>query len=45
MNDTNTAAIINEINKLKEEKDALVLAHYYQSLDVQKAADFCGDSF
>ncbi len=36
---------INKIIKLKEEKGALVLAHYYQNLDVQKAADFCGDSF
>ena len=40
---------IGEMNerilKLKEEKGALVLAHYYQNLDIQHVADFCGDSF
>ena len=45
MKETNISEVIEEIKKLKEEKDALVLAHYYQSLEVQKAADFCGDSF
>lgn len=34
-----------QIKRLKEEKGALVLAHYYQNLDIQHAADICGDSF
>ena len=34
-----------EIIRLKEEKDALILAHYYQTLDVQDVADLVGDSF
>lgn len=34
-----------QINKLKSEKNALVLAHYYQTMDIQNAADIVGDSF
>ena len=30
---------------LKEEKKALIIAHYYQTLDVQEIADVVGDSF
>ena len=34
-----------EIRRLKEEKNAIILAHYYQTLDVQDVADVVGDSF
>lgn len=36
---------INEIRRLQQEKDFLILAHLYEDLSVQKIADFCGDSF
>lgn len=37
--------IIEKIKKLKEEKDAVILAHYYVSDEVQEIADYIGDSF
>ena len=37
---------LNEkIHKLKVEKNALILAHYYENDDIQEIADFVGDSY
>ncbi|OPJ63044.1 quinolinate synthase NadA [Clostridium oryzae] len=37
--------ITDKITELKEQKNALILAHYYQRPEVQEIADYVGDSY
>ena len=36
--------LLSEIDRLRKEKNAIILAHYYQTAQIQDLADFVGDS-
>lgn len=40
----NRVELVEKINKLKKEKNAIILAHTYQNVEIDEVADFSGDS-
>ena len=40
----NKEFLIDKINLLRKEKDAIILAHFYQNEEIQDIADYVGDS-
>src|SRR5699024_10597812 len=41
---TETVVLQQKVRELAKQKNALILAHYYQSEEIQQVADFVGDS-
>jgi len=41
---TSNTELLTEIKRLKQERNAIILAHYYQSPEIQDLADYVGDS-
>ena len=39
-----SSELIGEINRLRKEKNAVIMAHYYQTGEIQEIADYVGDS-
>ena len=39
-----TTSVIQDILKIKKQKNALIIAHYYQEAEIQDLADYVGDS-
>lgn len=37
--------LLKEVNEIKEKKKIVILAHYYQDRNIQKVADYVGDSY
>lgn len=44
MDFNNNRDLLHQIKKLKEDKNAVILAHNYQIMEIQEIADFTGDS-
>ena len=45
MGENKMSTVREEIQTLKKEKNAVILAHYYVPDEVQECADYIGDSF
>src|SRR5450755_3284145 len=41
---TATDTVVEEIQKLKQDRRAMILAHHYQAAEIQEIADSIGDS-